>query len=138
MLPKIDPCVGRLSRTSRSAVSFTVSALLSMGSYPSAPEIPLRDSDLQSIFQSINEHYFGSRLRDVEVSWADLTNVSAQGLTLAYDDGSFRIELDRAKNTNVGHARSVLKHEACHVETMKLISADLHGPLFRACMLRFR
>jgi hypothetical protein len=112
---------------------------LSIARNCSVPDEPYRDSDLQSVFQSINERYFNHQLKDVNVSWANLTYQKAQAMTLSYDNGSFKIEVDRATNFSSGHTLTVLKHEACHVQTMTLVlHADIHGPLFRACMLRFR
>jgi hypothetical protein len=116
----------------------TLIVCLSIGRNCSVPHEPYRDSDLQSVFQSINELYFNRQLKDVNVSWANLTYQKAQAMTLSYDNGSFKIEVDRATNFNPGHTLKVLKHEACHVQTMtSVLHADIHGPLFRACMLRF-
>jgi SprT-like family protein len=121
------------------ALRSTLVFCLSLWSYSPVPEEPYRDSDLQSVFQSINELYFNRQLKDVNVSWANLTYQKAQALTLSYDNGSFKIEVDRATNFNPGHTLSVLKHEACHVQTMTLVvHADIHGSLFRACMRRYR
>lgn len=97
---------------------------------------------LQPIFERINQNYFAGELRNVEVRWGNLKTDDAKGLTRAYGDGSFLIELDRASNTKTSDAENVLKHEACHVSTWPEIEKhkkhpDFHGPAFSSCMRRF-
>src|ERR1700674_4474950 len=87
------------------------------------------NQELQPIFQQINQYYFAGELKNVEVRWANLKSEDARGITRFYDNGSFLIEIDRARNTTRRYARMVLRHEACHVSTYVQIEqehSDLH------------
>ena len=98
-----------------------------------------RNDKLLTMFEQINDRYFGGELHNVEVRWANLKSEDARGITRSYGT-SFLIEMDRDTNKTSRIAQVALNHEACHVATYFQIEqehSDLHGPLFRNCMRRF-
>ena len=99
----------------------------------------LRQADLHERYEQINGAYFSGSLPDAYVHWSHLEN--AVGQTYTYKDGSVRIALDLGSISSEADVQEALRHESCHVKTHRDVQAatqDPHGPLFEACMLRFK
>jgi predicted SprT family Zn-dependent metalloprotease len=93
----------------------------------------VRNTDLQDAYQDLNVKSFHGALPKAQVSWGYLDGDF--GETNSYEDGSFRILIDRTSVTSQSQLLGTLKHEACHVKTMnRLNGEDAHGEMFQACM----
>jgi len=94
----------------------------------------LADTDLNSMFQEINQKYFNAGLPGVRVEWGHLDQ--EYGETRRFDDGKILILVDHNENTSASEVRRTLRHEACHIFVGSR-EPEEHGPMFRACMERF-
>src|ERR1700676_2403965 len=95
----------------------------------------LRETDLNQVFQGINREYFSGELSGVQVEWRSLDGKS--GEARKFSDGEFLVLVDQTENTSSGEVRETLQHEACHV-FVDWKESEEHGPMFQACMNRFR
>jgi hypothetical protein len=91
-------------------------------------------SDLNPLFDQINQQYFEGRLSGVQVEWRTMDN--RLGETEKLGEHDYRIGIDRRKNTSIAGVRDTLQHEACHV-FVDWQEAEEHGAMFKNCMLRF-
>ncbi|HJZ64114.1 MAG TPA: SprT-like domain-containing protein [Candidatus Acidoferrum sp.] len=95
----------------------------------------LANTDLNSMFQEINQKYFSGGLPGVHVEWGYLDQ--EYGETRRFDDGKILILVDTNENTSASEVRRTLRHEACHIFVGSR-EPEEHGPMFQACMARFR
>ena len=70
-------------------------------------------TDLNPVFQEINQEYFDDELSGIRVEWNHLDQDSGQARKLG--EREFVIMVDRSENTSVADVRETLEHEACHV-----------------------
>jgi predicted SprT family Zn-dependent metalloprotease len=97
----------------------------------------VRSVSLNAVYQQLNRESFQGQLPDAEIVWSDLTE--RKGLTHWMDDGSFKIEIDRATNPSERELLDTVPHEACHIATLPHLEHgdDVHGAAFQQCMTRF-
>ena len=92
--------------------------------------------NLHELYQQINRESFDAQLPIVSVNWADLSALSADGITSFDDyDRPLSIELDRQRITSKRDLRAVIRHNACHVSVG---GKTAHGSAWQHCMDRFR
>jgi predicted SprT family Zn-dependent metalloprotease len=94
-------------------------------------------SDPHDVYLQINRQSFNGGLPDVPVKWSTLKD--AYGVT-EFDDGSVKISVDRVSVTSEAQLLQVIQHEACHVQTHRIVEQtgeDSHGGAFQNCMKRF-
>ncbi|SRR6266404_1030251 len=94
----------------------------------------LANTDLNPVFQQINQQYFDGELSGVRVEWRTMDDRLGEAEKLGEHD--YRIWIDRRENTSIADVRDTLQHEACHV-FVDWQEAEEHGKLFQDCMLRF-
>ncbi len=105
----------------------------------------VHDTDLPVLYFQLNAQYYGGQLPDyVSVSWSDLVAnkdcTSCAGMT-DWDTGFPRIRLDPKSVHTEKFLREAMEHEMCHVATVDTATKahqDFHGPLFQACMQRYK
>ena len=111
------------------------------GAEHAASSEQLQPADLHRFYQEINQESFDGKLPDVPVSWGDLTKDDAYGIT-HFDHGvPYSIELDRRTVKSGSFALDVIRHESCHIATIreaKRLNEDRHGATFVACMSRIQ
>jgi hypothetical protein len=75
------------------------------------------------------------------VRWGDLSKDDAYGIT-HFDNGvPSSMELDRRSVRSASFALDVIRHESCHIATIKetkRLKEDPHGATFAACMARIQ
>ena len=114
-------------------------AMVFGGTQYAASREQLRQPDLQRLYHEINQESFEGKLPDVPVSWSDLTKDDAYGVTHFEKGVPYSIEVDRQSVKSESFAMDVLRHESCHIATIreaKRKHEDQHGPTFAACMSR--
>ena len=94
----------------------------------------LSRTDLNPVFQDINQEYFGGELFGVRVEWRTLD--AERGEARKYGEHDFVIFVDRRENTSIADVRRTLEHEACHV-AVTWREPEEHGPIFSACVKRY-
>jgi len=97
----------------------------------------LGPGDLHRIYLEVNRASFSSKLPDVPVSWGDLTKDDAYGITHFDNNVPTSMEVDRQTVHTESFARDVIRHESCHIATIreaKRLHEDQHGSTFAACM----
>ena len=95
--------------------------------------------DLHRLYVEINGASFAGKLPDVPVRWGDLTKDDAYGVTHFDKDVPYAMEIDRQSVHTESFARDVIRHESCHIATIreaKRLREDQHGASFVACMAR--
>src|SRR5215831_2528512 len=101
----------------------------------------IRPEDLHRFYQEINRNSFEGKLPDVPVRWGDLGRDNAYGIT-HFDNGvPSSMELDRRTVQSASFALDVIRHESCHIATIKeakRLKEDPHGATFAACMARIQ
>jgi len=100
---------------------------------------PLRQTDLHRLYLEVNHASFAGQLPDVPVRWGDLSKDDAYGVTHFDKDVPFGMEIDRQSVHTESFARDVIRHESCHIATIreaKRKHEDQHGATFAACMAR--
>jgi len=95
----------------------------------------LSRSDLNPVFQEINQEYFNGELSGVQVEWSHLDQDSGQARK--FSDGEYLILVDRLDNTSFAEVRRTLQHESCHV-FVDWKEPEEHGAMFQGCMARYR
>ncbi len=101
----------------------------------------LRQTDLHRIYGEVNRASFAGKLPDVPVTWGDLTKDDAYGITHFDKDVPYAMEIDRQSVHTESFARDVIRHESCHIATIreaKRLHEDQHGAAFSACMARIQ
>ena len=99
----------------------------------------LGQADLHRIYLEVNHASFAGELPDVPVRWGDLTKDDAYGVTHFDKDVPYEMEIDRQSVRTESFARDVIRHESCHIVTIreaKRLQEDQHGAAFAACMAR--
>jgi hypothetical protein len=94
----------------------------------------LANTDLNPVFQQINQQYFDGGLSGVRVDWLKLDDKLGEAQKLGEHD--YWIGIARRENTSIVDVRDTLQHEACHV-FVDWKEPEAHGPMFQACMKRF-
>ena len=116
-----------------SAVSVVIILLASRYAYSRES---VHNVNLYERYQQINRESFDAKLPYVSVSWADLSDQDADGITSFDDyDHPVSIELDRQRITSERDLRAVLRHDACHVSVGGKVA---HRSAWQLCMDRFR
>ena len=95
----------------------------------------LAKTDLNSVFQQINQQHFDRELSGVRVEWRTMDNRLGEAEKLGEHD--YRIWIDRRRNTSIAEVRVTLQHEACHV-FVDWKESEEHGAMFRGCVKRFK
>jgi predicted SprT family Zn-dependent metalloprotease len=96
-------------------------------------------ADLHRIYLEVNRASFSGKLPDVPVTWGDLTKDDAYGITHFEKEVPYAIEIDRQSVHSESFARDVIRHESCHIATIreaKRLREDQHGATFSSCMAR--
>jgi predicted SprT family Zn-dependent metalloprotease len=126
----------------RRAVQITVSlaclAVILFGARYAWGRERLRQTDLQIVYQQINQESFNGELTDVVVEWSELPD--DYGETTFYDDGRVAIRIDRESVADDEQLTETMQHEMCHVATRDEVAKtgqDAHGAAFQSCMARF-
>lgn len=99
----------------------------------------LGPADLHRIYLEINQGSFAGKLPDVPVRWGDLSKDDAYGVTHFDHNVPTSMEVDRQSVHTESFARDVIRHESCHIATIreaKRLREDQHGATFAACMAR--
>jgi hypothetical protein len=94
----------------------------------------LSHTDLNPLFQGINQQYFNGELSGVTVEWSHLDQDS--GEARRFGEHEFVILVDRRENTSITDVHRTLQHEACHV-FVDWQEKEGHGAMFQVCMRRF-
>ncbi len=97
--------------------------------------------NLHRLYLEINRASFAGKLPDVPVTWGDLTKDDAYGITHFEKDVPYGMEIDRQSVHTESFARDVIRHESCHIATIreaKRLREDQHGASFTACMARIQ
>ena len=129
----------------RRLVLFVVSlaclgTLLGRSGYAHSHE-QLGQSDLHRIYGEVNRASFAGKLPDVPVTWGDLTKDDAYGITHFEKDVPYAMEIDRQSVHTESFARDVIRHESCHIATIreaKRLHEDQHGATVSSCMARVK
>jgi hypothetical protein len=122
-------------------VAFACLAVILGGAEHAASREQLQQTDLQRLYQEVNQESFSGRLPEVSVRWGNLTKDDAYGVTHFQKGVPYAIEVDRQSVKTESFALDVLRHESCHIATIgeaKLRNEDRHGALFVACMSRIQ
>ena len=107
------------------------------GAEHAASREPVDQTDLQRFYREINQESFEGKLPDVPVRWGDLSKAGAYGVTHLDKGVPLSIEVDRQSVKSESFAMDVLRHESCHVATIrevKRLHEDEHGAMFAECM----
>jgi predicted SprT family Zn-dependent metalloprotease len=99
----------------------------------------LHQADLQRLYGDVNRASFGGKLPEVPVRFGDLTKDDAYGVTHFEKDVPYAMEIDRQSVQTESFARDVIRHEGCHIATIreaKRLHQDQHGAAFAECMAR--
>jgi predicted SprT family Zn-dependent metalloprotease len=121
------------------AVSLICAGIIFFGARYALGRERLRQTDLQTVYQQINQESFNGELTDATVGWSSLPD--NYGTTVFYSDESAEIEIDRGSITSEEQLRLVLSHEMCHIATRDEVAKTgqgAHGAAFQACMARFK
>lgn len=97
--------------------------------------------NLHSLYMEINRASFAGKLPDVPVTWGDLTKDAAYGITHFDKDVPYAMEIDRQSVHTESFARDVIRHESCHIATIreaKRLHEDQHGATFNTCMAQIQ
>jgi len=94
----------------------------------------LSRTDLNPVFDQINQQYFDGELSGVRFEWRTMDNRLGEAEKLGEHD--YRIWIDRRENTSLADVRDTLQHEACHV-FVDWKESEEHGAKFLECMKRF-
>jgi hypothetical protein len=94
----------------------------------------LVNTDLNPVFDQINQQYFDGGLSGVRVDWLKLDDKLGEAQKLG--EHEYQICVDRRENASIAEVRETLQHESCHV-FVDWQEPEEHGPMFQACMRRF-
>lgn len=134
-------CLGMALRGSTYAASFRHRNFVSASPELRSSLDQIGPEDLHGFYQQINQDSFDGKLPDVPVSWGDLTEADAYGITRFNRGTPYLMELDRQTVRSKSFALDVIRHESCHIATnheAKQRKEDPHGPTFTECMARIQ
>lgn len=112
--------------------------ILGSSGYAHSQEL-LAAGDLHRLYLEVNRASFAGALPDVPVRFGDLTKDDAYGVTHFDNNVPTAMEIDRQSVRTESFARDVIRHESCHIATIreaKRLHEDQHGASFAACMAR--
>jgi predicted SprT family Zn-dependent metalloprotease len=96
----------------------------------------LRQTDLQTVYEHINQESFNGELSDATVEWSEPPDY--YGDATFYGDGHVAIRIDR--DSVEEQLTETTRHEMCHLAThddVVRLHQDDQGELFQSCMARF-
>ena len=91
------------------------------------------EADLQGWYETYRQQYFGSKMPDAKVIYADLPGL--MGRTEKNNFGDFVIRIDKASNPAPKEVLFTLLHEMCHIDMWQK-EFDEHGRLWQYDMHR--
>jgi predicted SprT family Zn-dependent metalloprotease len=101
----------------------------------------IQQADLQRLYGQVNRESFDGKLPKIPVSWGDLTQDDAFGITHFKNEVPLSMEVDRRSVQSESFALDVIRHESCHIATIheaNRLKEDKHGAAFAACMSRIQ
>lgn len=126
-----------MSKRLQIAISLACLAAIAVGARYSPARETLRDQDLMPLYQQTGQVLFGYDTPEARVQWSNLGK--DYGTEQTFNDDSIEILIDRDLVTSEKQLREVMEHEVCHVYVDRQGGEDVeHGPLFQACMSKFK